>query len=178
MDYSKIIERYYRKNAGLFKILVNHSADVTRKALDIAERHPELNLDRRFVEEAAMVHDIGIFKTHAPSIRCFGREPYLRHGVIGAELMRQEGYPAHARVCERHTGTGLTKEEIVAQQLPLPHVDLIPESMEEQVICFADCFFSKTKLGSEKSVEDIHRKVQKFGVRSLKQFDDWCAMFL
>jgi len=178
MDYSQIIGKYYRKGSGLREILLSHSGDVARKALEVAARHPELGLDRRFLEEAAMLHDIGIFKTHAPSIKCFGKEPYLRHGVLGAELMRREGYPAHARVCERHTGAGLTKEEIAAQQLPLPHIDLVPESVEEQVICFADCFFSKTKLGMEKSVEDVRRKMQKFGDRSRGQFDAWCTSFL
>ncbi|MDR1727917.1 MAG: HDIG domain-containing protein [Acidobacteriota bacterium] len=178
MDYLQIIEKHYRKGSGLYDILLGHSAEVARKALEVAARHPELDIDRRFLEEAAMVHDIGIFKTRAPSIQCHGEEPYLRHGVLGAELMRREGYPAHARVCERHTGTGLTKEEIAAQQLPLPHIDLVPESVEEQVICFADCFFSKTKLGVEKTVEDVRRKMQGFGDRSRGQFDAWCAAFL
>ena len=178
MDYSKILEKYYRKNSDLYKILIDHSAAVTGKALDIVTRHPELGINRQFIEEAAMLHDIGIFKTHAPSIRCFGREPYLRHGILGAELMRQEGYPEHARVCERHTGAGLTKEEIATQRLPLPVVDLLPESLEEQIICFADCFFSKTRLSQEKSIDAIRWKIRRFGARSLGQFDKWCESLL
>jgi uncharacterized protein len=178
MNCLEIIDRYYRNNPDLRALLIRHSEDVARKAMDIALRHPELNIDGQFVFEAAMLHDIGIFKTNAPEIHCFGTEPYLCHGIIGAELMRSEGRPRHALVCERHTGAGLKKKEIVAQSLPLPHVDFMPVSIEEQVICFADCFFSKTKIEKEKSVGAIRRKMRKFGRRSLKQFDAWCEMFL
>jgi len=177
MNYLEIIDRYYQDNADLRGLLIRHSEDVARKALDIAQRHPELDIDRQFVFEAAMLHDIGIFKTAAPGIYCFGHEPYLCHGIIGAEIMRNEGLPHHALVCERHTGAGLTKEEIAAQRLPLPFADFMPISIEEQLICFTDCFFSKTKPEKEKLVEAIRRKMRKFGMRSLKQFDAWSEMF-
>ncbi|MDR0311385.1 MAG: HDIG domain-containing protein [Acidobacteriota bacterium] len=178
MDYLEIIDRHYRDSPDLRGLLLRHSEDVARKALDAAKRHPELNVDQQFVLEAAMLHDIGIFKTSAPGIHCFGSEPYLRHGIIGAELLRNEGWPKHALVCERHTGAGLTKGEIVAHRLPLPPSDFRPVSMEEQLICFADCFFSKAKPEKEKSVESLRRKMKKFGRRSLKQFNAWCEMFL
>lgn len=84
-------------------ILMRHSRDVADRALLIADRHPELGLDRGFLEEAAMLHDIGVFRTDAPGIQCFGTEPYICHGMIGAEILRSEGCPRHARVCERHT---------------------------------------------------------------------------
>ena len=177
MNYLEIIDRYYQDNADLRGLLIRHSEDVARKALDIERRHPELDIDRQFVFEATMLHDIGIFKTDAPDIFCFGREPYLCHGTIGAEIMRNEGLPLHALVCERHTGAGLTREEIAAQRLPLPPADFMPVSIEEQLICFADCFFSKTKPEKERPVEAIRRKMEKFGRRSLKQFDAWCEMF-
>ena len=65
--------------------------------------------------------------------------------------MRSEGYPRHALVCERHTGAGLSLEDIIAQNLPVPHRDMLPVSMEEQVVCFADKFYSKTHLEREKA---------------------------
>lgn len=106
-------------------------------------KHPELNLDTVFLEEAAMLHDIGIFLTHAPGIQCFGTEPYICHGYLGAGLVRKEGFPRHALVCERHTGAGLSLKDIMDQKLPVPHREMLPVSMEEQVICFADKFFRK-----------------------------------
>ena len=178
MNCLEIIDRYYHDNRDLRVLLIRHSEDVACKALDIARLHPELDIDREFVFEAAMLHDIGIFKTSAPEIYCFGNEPYLRHGISGAELLRGEGLPRHALVCERHIGVGLTKEEIAARQLPLPPVDFLPVSLEEQLVCFSDCFFSKTKPDKEKSVESLRRKMEKFGTRQLKQFDTWCELFL
>ena len=178
MNPINIINKYYKKESSLYNILINHSIDVTNKALDIALKHPELNIDTDFVKEAGMLHDIGIFKTDAASILCFGSEPYITHGTIGSTILNEEGYPKHALVCERHTGAGLTLEEIIEKDLPIPHRDMMPISIEEQVICFADCFFSKTHLNEEKSVESIRAKLAKFGDRSANQFNSWCQLFL
>ncbi|MDR3266785.1 MAG: HDIG domain-containing protein, partial [Tannerella sp.] len=146
MNPIAIIEKYYNPSSDLYEILVNHSRSVADKALSIANLHPEMNIDRHFVEEAAMLHDIGIFYCDAPEIGCVGTEPYIRHGILGAELMRKEGFPQHALVCERHSGTGLYRETIKERTLPLPAKDYCPVSLEEQLICFADKFFSKTNL--------------------------------
>ena len=112
-------------------ILVRHSEAVSQKALSIAKAHPELEADLTFLEEAAMLHDIGIVKTDAPGIECYGTEPYICHGILGAAMLRDEGLPRHARVCERHTGAGLLCEDIIGQNLPLPHHDFLPETIEE-----------------------------------------------
>ena len=66
MDYNKIIEKYYTPGTDLYNIFMRHSRDVTRRALQIVDAHPELGADRQFVEEAAMLHDIGIYLTDAP----------------------------------------------------------------------------------------------------------------
>ena len=123
MNPYDIIDKYYNDNEPLRTLLITHSELVTRKAVDAAEKHPELGANIQFIKEAGMLHDIGIFLTDAPGIYCHGKEPYLCHGILGAELMRKENYPRHARVCERHTGAGLTAEEIEKQNLPLPHKD-------------------------------------------------------
>ena len=125
-----------------------------------------------------MLHDVGIFLTDASGIFCFGDKPYICHGYLGADLMRAEGYPRHALVCERHTGAGLSLEEIIRQQLPVPHREMVPVSLEEQVICFADKFFSKTKLGKEKSVEKARKSLERYGEEGLQRFDRWCELFL
>ena len=177
MNYKLIIDRYYKDNDELKDILLRHSKAVADKALAIADTHPELQLDRQFLLEAAMVHDIGIIKTNAPDIKCFGTEPYIRHGLLGAEIMRAEGFPLHARVCERHTGAGLSLKEIEEQALPLPHIDLLPETLEEKVICYADKFFSKTKLDREKTLEQAECSVAKHGGEGLQRFKEMEQMF-
>lgn len=172
-----IINKYYPEGNELRDILLTHSQSVAHKALQIVALHPELNLDADFVEEAAMLHDIGIVRCDAPSIHCFGTEPYIRHGIMGAEMLRQEGYPKHARVCERHTGAGLSLEQIESQNLPLPHQDYMPETLEEQLICYADKFFSKTKLDKEKTVKEAEKSLAKFGKEGVKRFHKWSKIF-
>lgn len=178
MDPLAIIQHYYAPDTAAYRILVDHSRSVADKALCLGRQHPEMHLDLPFVEEAALLHDIGIFKCHAPEIGCHGEAPYICHGYLGADLMRAEGYPRHALVCERHTGTGISLDMIEREHLPLPYRDMRPVSLEEQLICFADKFFSKTKLGQEKPVEKIRAGLLKYGEESVRQFDAWCKLFL
>ena len=177
MDYNAIIDKYYPQENELKNILTDHSRAVADKALAICDKHPELNADRQFVEEAAMLHDLGIFKCDADGIQCFGTEPYICHGTIGAQILREEGYPQHARVCERHTGTGISLKQIEERNLPIPHKDLMPETIEEIIVCYADKFFSKTKLDREKTVEQAMKSLEKFGQEGVEKFKKWVAMF-
>ena len=178
MSPATIIDTYYPEDNERKHILLVHSRLVAEKALWIANRHPELHLDEDFLYEAGMLHDIGIFLTNAPGIFCFGEQPYICHGYLGADLMHREGYPRHALVCERHTGAGLSLEDIVSQNLPIPHRDMLPVSLEEQVICFADKFYSKTHLEREKTVEKARKSLSYFSDAGLKRFDSWCEQFL
>lgn len=178
MDPISVIEKYYDRTSELYKILVSHSLDVTDFALRITERRRDLNLDVQFIEEAAMLHDIGIIKTYAPDLHCDGDYPYICHGYLGSEMMQKEGLPQHALVCERHTGTGLSLSYIISQDLPVPHREMLPVSLEEQVICYADKFFSKTHLGEERNVKKARYKLEKYGAETLARFDKWTEMFL
>jgi uncharacterized protein len=144
----------------------------------MAEKHPELKLDKEFIYEAAMLHDIGIFLTDADGIYCFGDKPYICHGYLGADLVRAEGFPQHALVCERHTGAGLSLDRIIADNLPVPHREMVPVSLEEQIICFADKFYSKTHLDKEKTVEKARKSLERYGEAGLQRFDRWCELFL
>ena len=178
MDPMTLIQKYYPEANRLRDILVTHSQSVADKACAIADTHPELHLDRQFLYEGALLHDIGIFLTDAAGIDCFGDRPYICHGSLGAALMRSEGYERHALVCERHTGAGLSLKEIIAQQLPVPQREMVPVTLEEQVICFADKFFSKTHLDREKSVEKARRSLERYGAEGVARFDHWCQLFL
>ena len=175
--YKDLIHKYCNGNASLEQVLLRHSTDVARRALQIARKHPELKADEKLLLEGAMLHDIGIVRVYAPTIFCFGTEPYIRHGVLGAEILRNEGLPLHARIAERHTGTGLTAAEIIKQQLPLPHRDFTPQSIEEQIICYADKFYSKSRLDEEKTPEQAMRSLQKFGEEGISVFKDWMERF-
>ncbi len=177
ISWKDIIDKYYNENAALRHILITHSQSVAQRALRIAALHPELNINNDFILEAAMLHDIGIIRTNAQGIECHGTEPYIRHGVEGADMLRAEGLPLHARVCERHTGAGLSLDDITRQNLPLPHIDLLPETVEEKLICYADKFYSKTHLDREKTVEQAEKSLEKFGGDTVARFRELRKMF-
>ncbi|MDE7403061.1 MAG: HD domain-containing protein [Muribaculaceae bacterium] len=170
MDTQKIIDKYYNDNSRLRTILTVHSRLVADKALECARRSG-IVCDLNFVEEAAMLHDIGIFKCNAPDIFCFGDKPYICHGIEGRQILEEEGLARHAPVCERHTGSGLTIDDIKSQKLPLPLRDMTPQSIEEKLICYADKFFSKSgDIRAEKSLERVMKSMEKHGPESLERF--------
>ncbi len=179
MQPLSIIGRYYREDSLAYRFLVPHSRMVTHKALAVAGRIMHLRPDLRFIAEAGMLHDIGIVQTDAPQMGCHGRHPYIMHGVLGREMLEAEGLPRHALVCERHVGVGLPLSEIERQDLPLPRRDMLPVSLEEEIICFADKFYSKDpgKVREEKSVGFIREQLSRFGEWPVQRFDAWCGKF-
>ena len=149
------------------------------KALRIARNLEGEETDLKFLEEAAMHHDIGVCRTAFPEIGCRGGEPYIRHGLIGREILEKEGFPRHALVCERHIGVGITVEDVISQGLPLPARDMVPFSLEERIVCFADLFYSKKpgRIGDEKSIAGIRSGLARFGEQKVKILDKWIMEF-
>ena len=119
-----------------------------------------------------MLHDIGIIYCHAPKIFCVGEHQYIEHGYLGAELLRAEGLPKHALVAERHTGTGITVEQVIREELPIPERDYCPQSLEEKIICYADKFYSKSHLGEEVSIDKIKYNIWKYGHEAILRWNE------
>ena len=69
MNPIALIDRYCQSEEQKH-ILLTHSVAVANKAIAIARMHPELHADEQFIEEAAMLHDIGIVHVNAPAIEC------------------------------------------------------------------------------------------------------------
>ena len=180
IDCEHIIDQYYPQGSDIRPVLVTHSRQVAQLAVKLAMRQRQngVEVDIDFVREAAMLHDIGIFLTDAPGIHCHGTEPYIKHGVLGSELISALGLPLHALVCERHTGSGISVDDILRQQLPLPHRPMLPVTIEEKIICYADKFFSKTHLGEPaRSVERVRHSLAKFGPEAIGRFNDMEQLF-
>ena len=70
----------------------------------------------------------------------------------------------------------MSLQSIIDQQLPVPHRNMVPVSLEEQVICFADKFFSKSKTDTVKTVDSIREDLAKFGEDQLARFDAMNAL--
>lgn len=179
MDPVDIILKYYEPGSKACHFLVHHSRLVAKKAREIAGNAGHLNPDLRFIEEASMLHDIGIFYTNAPKIGCYGYRDYICHGYLGRELLEKEGLHKHALVCERHVGVGITKEDVGQNKLPLPERDMFPVSTEEKIICLADKFFSKSEhdLEHEKDLKKVRQIIAAYGYEKLKVFDEMVLTF-
>jgi uncharacterized protein len=178
-DPMVIIEQYYEPGTKAYEHIIRHGKMVAEKALEIAGRVEWLPPGMLFIEEAAMLHDIGIYLTDAPHLGCFGEYPYIAHGYLGRQILEDEGYPLHALACERHVGVGLTAAEITEKGLPLPARNMVPITPEEEIICFADKLFpvSPDKLYTRLSVETAREDIRQYGERQLRKFDRWAIMF-
>ncbi len=163
MNYQQIIDRYYPEGTPLRDIYMRHALDVAALAEELRARYAP-QLDAAQVRAAAMLHDVGIFLTDAPGIHCHGSEPYIKHGPLGAALLRREGAPEWAaRVAERHTGTGIG--------------ELVPETLLEKLVCYADKFYSKSGSMQRKSLEAVERSMLRYGEANLAAFRRLHALF-
>lgn len=164
----------------VYDILVRHSRIVTEKSLEIARGLPHLNPDLEFIQTAAMLHDIGIFLTRSESIGCFGKASYVCHGYLGREILDKLGLPPeYGLVSERHTGAGITKENILLNRLPLPHRDMVPVSLEEKIICAADKYHSKNPKLSGRTVTtaEVIKELGKINIDHAERFTLWAGEF-
>jgi uncharacterized protein len=179
IDYFAIIQKYISVDSPLYRIYIPHAVQVTQKALAIAKTLELAHAQLEFIEEGGMLHDIGITQVYAPDIGCHGDKDYILHGIEGRVLLEKEGLYKHALICERHIGVGIRQTEIKRRNLPLPHRDMIPQTLEEELLCYADLFFSKDpeKLWYEKSLSKIRKKMAKYGSWHSHQLDEWTRRF-
>jgi len=176
----EIIEKFYAAGSRTFVLLVRHGMAVAQKAVTIAGgRTAPLNPDMEFLQEAAMLHDIGIFLTDSRNLVCIGSHPDVRHGYLGNQILSELGFPRHGRVCECHVGVGISAEVIRRFGLPLPERDLLPVTLEEEILCYADKFHSKNGRpeGRVKTFEEIENSLKMLGVSHLNRFREWAYRF-
>ncbi len=180
VDYRALIDKYYMGSPELREILIAHSTQVRDRALQIVDAHPEWTaqgeVSREFIEEAAMLHDIGIIFCDAPKIHCVGPHTYIEHGYLGAELLRKEGLEKHALVAERHTGSGITAEQVIREQIPIPVRDYCPISLEEKIVCYADKFYSKGHIGETTPINKIRTQIWKYGHDAIVRWEDMVTL--
>lgn len=181
VDYFHIIHKYIPNDSRAYHFYIPHVVLVTQKALAIARALQLSEESIQFIEEAGMLHDIGIHLVDAPDIGCLGDSPYICHGYLGKEILEKEGLSDHALVAERHTGVGISKDDIQAQKLPLPVRDMLPITVEEQIICYADIWYSKNpeRLWIPYSIIQIHQWFGRYphGQEKIDQFEKWRLEF-
>ncbi|MCG0286242.1 HD domain-containing protein [Streptomyces sp. PSAA01] len=163
----------------------------TREALDLVYTHCEivchiaeqllaragLRLDASLVRAGALLHDIGVYRLYDPMGR-LDEGNYIRHGILGHEILRQEGLPESVcRFCSHHTGVGITRDDIRAQKLDLPSADYTADTTEEQLVMYADKFHSKTSPPKFLTADSYATYVRRFGSDKVDAFQLLRARF-
>lgn len=174
MDWRAVFDGFYPEGDGLRALLWAHSRAVADLALEIA-RQRGLDLDPSQIEAAAMLHDVGIKQCDAPGIGCHGTAPYLHHGVLGGEMLKQAGAPEWAvEVARRHTGAGITDQQAAQLGLPMGQEPdaYLPRTQLEGLICYADKFYSKSgDPTARKPLERVRKSMAKFGPDTVVRFE-------
>jgi uncharacterized protein len=120
-------------------------------------------IDAGLVRAGCLLHDIGVYRLYDESGR-LGHAGYIRHGVLGHELLAKAGYPeALCRFASRHTGVGITRDEVLRQKLPLPPADYVAQTPEEALVMYADKFHTKATPPSFLTAATYAAEVARFG---------------
>lgn len=128
-------------NKQTFERVLIHCEIVEKIALQLIKNR-SLVTNLNLIKAGALLHDIGAYTFF--NIKPFNEREYIRHGIVGHAILKNEGYPEDlCRIASHHTGMGLRKSEIIEKNLPLPHDDFLAETIEEKIIMYADKFHSK-----------------------------------
>jgi uncharacterized protein len=123
----------------------------------IAAQLPAPDADPALVRAGCLLHDLGVYRLRPG-------EHYIRHGLLGHEVLAELGYPETlGRFCSHHTGVGLTAADVTAQQLPLPPGDYLAETAAERLVMYADKFHSKSTPPRFVSATAYALAVRRFG---------------
>jgi uncharacterized protein len=151
----RALHEKYAPTPEALAVVRTHCEIVARIALGLAARS-EQRIDTALVEIGALLHDIGVYRV--------GSGAYIRHGVLGHEILRAEGLPEElCRFASCHTGVGLTREDIERQQLPIPAGDYVARGVEERLVMYADKFHSKSSPPKFVDADVYAAEVARFG---------------
>jgi uncharacterized protein len=134
-------------------------------------------LDADLVRAGCLLHDIGVYRLYDAAGKV-DHADYIRHGFLGYGLLAEEGLPeAVCRFASRHTGVGLSPDDVVRQGLPLPVADYRAETGEEMLVMYADKFHSKTDPPTFLNAACYARKVRRFGEDKAAAFESMRELF-
>ena len=134
-------------------------------------------LDTGLVRAGSLLHDIGVYRLYDEAGQ-LDQANYIRHGVLGHELLQAEGFPEKiCRFASHHTGVGLTRKDVLRQRLPLPPADYVAETGEETLVMYADKFHSKTSPPAFLTAGAYAASLRRFGKDKVAAFESMRAMF-
>lgn len=154
----------YAPTRAAFEVVHSHCQIVCDLAEQVIKTN-NLQVDGDLVRAGALLHDIGVYRLDGSD--------YIRHGVLGYELLRSLDFPeVLSRFCSHHTGVGLTRTDIAEQQLPIPPGDYLADTVEEELVMYADKFHSKSSPPAFVTAAAYQTSVLRFGAAKAARFAD------
>ena len=136
-----------------------------------------VDADLGLVRAGALLHDVGVYRLYDAAGR-IDHARYIWHGLLGHELLREEGLPeALCRFASHHTGVGITREDVLRQELPLPPADYVAQTSEETLVMYADKFHTKTAPSAFLTAAGYAVIVSRFGADKVEAFEAMRATF-
>ncbi|HVA91597.1 MAG TPA: HD domain-containing protein [Chloroflexota bacterium] len=145
------------QRTGSDPALVQHVVTVCERALKLADAVAGSGapVERRVVEYGALLHDMGIpqLKGEPVVVPEWGDRAKnllsdnLMHPILGFDLAGEHGFPLSVRRCVLCHTPGPTREECLALGLTPPEEEMLPVSIEEKIVMYADFVTWAAMLG-------------------------------
>jgi uncharacterized protein len=172
----RALHEKYAPSPEAFELVYTHCEIVCDIAEQLLSRSaPGLNAN--LVRAGSLLHDIGVYRLYDANGQ-LDRSQYVRHGLLGHELLSEEGLPETiARFCSCHTGVGLSRDDVRNQRLPLPAANYLAESGEELIVMYADKFHSKTTPPAFVTAASYAASIRRFGEEKGALFEEMRERF-
>ncbi len=150
MDAIALIDKYYADTPRLRELLWIHSRQVADRCLKIAVLHPELGLIRHSWRRL-LCYMTSAFCT--PMLPVFYvRETHLIFATVisGRRCCVRKGFRVTPGCASVIPVRGFRAKKLQRRVCLYRRQDYYPETLEEQLICYADKFYSKSHPDGEK----------------------------
>ncbi|MGX1315776.1 uncharacterized protein RKD24_005895 [Streptomyces calvus] len=172
----RALHEKYAPTAEAFALVHTHCEIVWSIAEQLISAS-RLDVDAELVRAGCLLHDIGVYRLYGDDGR-LDHGNYVRHGLLGHEILEREGFPEPLRrFCSHHTGVGITRQDVLAQGLPLPPADYLAVTHEERLVMYADKFHTKSRPSVFLSPDEYAAHVRRFGEEKVTAFGALRAEF-
>ncbi|MGC4878176.1 HD domain-containing protein [Micromonospora sp. DT43] len=172
----RALHERYAPTEEAFELVYTHCEIICAVAEQLLADYPH-PLNAALVRAGSLLHDIGVYRLYDAAGQ-LDHGTYVRHGILGHTLLRDLGFPELvSRFCSHHTGVGLTREDVLHQGLPLPVRDYTADTLEEQLVMYADKFHSKTTPPTFVTASSYAASVRRFGDDKVDRFAAMVEMF-
>lgn len=170
-DQIVALHKKYAPNDEAFDLVFTHCQIVWSVAEQLINAG-NFDIDKELIKAACLVHDIGVYQLYLPD-GTIDHKNYISHGAHGYDILKEEGFDEKfCRFASHHTGVGLSKDEIVEENLPLPHEDFYAETSEEELVMYSDKFHTKSTPPKLMKADTYAKVVRKFGEEKEMRFRD------